>query len=903
MPPEFEEGIIEELAQHLEQRYEEMLGSGVSVETAEHEVASEVCGEKLREQVRRIAKRYESRRHTALVPDRCSWAAAMMYDLKYAYRGLRLSPGFTTAALLSLALGIGANTAIFEILNALRLRVLPVSHPEELIEVHMTDMKGASGSFYVSRPVLTHPQWEQVRDHQTVFSGMFAWFGDEFNTAPSGELHLVSGLEVTGDYFSALRLQAAAGRLLAKSDDVTGCGTPAAVISYGYWKSAFNSSPDAVGRWITLEHRSFQIVGVAPKGFTGLEIGRTFDVAVPLCAEPLLMGEYNRLNSGRDWWLTVMGRLKPGITVAKASSELQSLSPGVFSATLPPHYAPDAIEAYRNSQLNAYSAASGVSQLRGEYSSSLFLLLAIAAVVTLIACANLANLLLARASRREREFAMRLALGASRRRLLSQLMVESALLATAGAVFALILSTLPSRYVVSFLRTRSNPVFLDVQLDYSVLLFTMIIAFLTCLLFGLTPALRASQADPGAALKNSPRGSIGGRHHFLLRRILVTTQVTLSLILVISALLFTRSLHNLLTDDVGFDQDGLIIASVDFSTLKLPKDQRSAFQRRILEKAKAQPGIESASQTTIRPLGGGGWNEYIWIQGRAKSRKEVWFNRVSPEFFRTMHIPLLAGRTFAETDLLTAPPVALVNETFVQTYLPNENPIGKVVNVVANASSPQHHYEIVGLVKNAKYRSLKEDMLPQVYLASAQDGEPPLFMRLLIRSKIAEGDATHEINAVLSDLAPQASVGFRILRQDVKEGLAQERLMSTLALMFGVLATVLAAVGLYGVITYMLALRTNEIGIRMALGASKSSVMRMILNDATQMVLAGLLAGSLASLMLGRFVAAMLFGLKPYDPGVMFAASCFLGAIGFAASVVPALRATQLDPMTALRQE
>jgi predicted permease len=827
-----------------------------------------------------------------------------VYDVRYAYRGLRLSPGFATAALLSLALGIGANTAIFEILNALRLRVLPVSHPEQLVEVHITDMKGARGSFYTSRPVLTHPQWEQLRDHQTVFSGMFAWYSDEFNTAASGESHLVSGLEVTGDYFSVLGLQPAAGRLLGKSDDMSGCGTPAAVISYAYWKSAFASSPDVIGRSITLERHPFEIIGVGPKGFYGLEIGRTFDVAIPLCAEPLLMGEYNRLNSGRDWWLTVMGRLKPAVAVAKANSEVQSLSPGIFSATVPPKYPPDAIDAYRNSQLNAYSAATGVSQLRKEYSSSLWLLLAIAGVVTLIACANLANLLLARASAREREFAMRLALGASRYRLISQLMVESALLAAAGAVLALVLATLLSRYLVSFLRTRSSPVFLDVRLDYSVLLFTMAVGLLTCLLFGLAPALRASQADPGAALKNSGRGSIGGRRRFLLRRILVTTQVTLSLILIVSALLFTRSLHNLLTVNAGFDQDGLILASVDLSALKLPKEQRSAFRRRLVEEVKARAGIENAGETMIRPLSGGGWDDYVWMGGKDKSeQKEAWFNRVSPEFFATMHIPLLAGRTFAQTDMSTSPRVAIVNETFARTHLGNESPVGKLVYVAQTPSSPERHYEIVGVVKDAKYRSLKETMLPQVYLSSTQDDDPALFTRLMIRSRIGSGDAIHEINAAVSALAPEATIVFRVLRQDVKEGLAQERLVSTLALMFGVLATVLATVGLYGLISYMLALRTNEIGIRMALGADKSSVMRMIMSDATQMVFAGLLAGSLVSLIVGRSVAAMLFGLKPYDPGVILAACCILGASGVVASVVPALRAMRLDPMTALRQE
>jgi predicted permease len=904
IPAGRETDVVEELSQHLELRYQEAVRAGMDPATAERTIANELGGDELRTEVQRIACRSTAQSRVTQAPDGRSWAASLAYDLRYALRGLRLAPVFTAAALLSLALGIGANTAIFQIFDALRLRPLPIHNPQELVEIRLTEMRGARGAFYASRPVMTDPQWELLRRQSLGVGGLFVWYRDEFNVSASGEAHLIEGIEVSGGYFSSLGVQPAIGRLIGMSDDTPGCGNPAVVLSHRYWKTAFAGETNIVGRQLTLEKHAFQVIGVAPAEFSGLEVGRGFDVAVPMCSEPMLMGEYNRLNSGRDWWLTVMGRLESGTSIEQLNSLLLSLSPGLFNSTLPPNYPGEAVQAYRDSKLGAYSAASGVSELRRDYSGPLSFLLCIAVLVMLIACANLANLLLVRAAIREREFSIRLALGASRSRLIRQLLAEGALLAVGGGLLGMCLAPLLSHYLVSFLRTRSAAAFLDVRPDYRVLLFTIVLTTLTCLLFALMPAIRGSQADPGAALKSSGRGLVGQRHRFRIRKLLAATQMALSTVLVIAAMLFTKSVVNLFQVDAGFDQQGLLLANLDLSAAKLPKEQRLAFRRALVEKLKAEPGIENAAETVIRPLSGGGWDDAVWMETRGRSdEKDCWFNRVGPEFFATMRIPLVSGRTFRMTDTPKSPQVAIVNQSFVRVHLGSEEPLGKIVNVGSTPSSPQRRYEIIGVVRDAKYRSLKEDSLPQIYLATSQDDDPSSFTHILVRSNLGTAESIRETNRALSAAAPQSTILYRDLRKEVRDGLMRERLMATLSLMFGILATLLATIGLYGVLSYMLARRVNEIGIRMALGAGRPTVLRLILNEAASLVGFGLIVGIALALLLGRLVSALLFGMTAHDPMAIFMGSALLAGIAMAAAAVPAIRATRLDPMAALRQD
>jgi predicted permease len=483
------------------------------------------------------------------------------------------------------------------------------------------------------------------------------------------------------------------------------------------------------------------------------------------------------------------------------------------------------------------------------------------------------------------------------------LFAEAALLACGGAIVGMCLSPLLGYYLVSSLQTRSTTVLLDVHPDYRVVLFTLAIAIATCLLFGLMPAIRGSKTDPASALSSS-RGVVGIRHRFRTRKLLTVAQMALSTVLVVAALLFTQSLVNLLNVDVGFDQNGLLLANVDLSGAKLTKGQRLAMRRAIVNKLKAEPGIENAAETVIRPLSGSGWDDAVWVESKGiNDQKDCWFNRVGPEFFATMYIPLVAGRVFSEADTLNSLPVAIVNETFVRAHLGAENPIGKIVNVATTPTSPQRRYTIVGVIADAKYRSIKEDKLPQIYLATAQDDDPSAFTRILIRSHLGTADAIRETRGVLADVAPGANAVYRNLREEVKDGLTRERLMAIISCAFGILAIALATIGLSGVLSYMLARRKNELGIRMALGASKTGVLRLILTEAASLIGLGLFAGIAAALFLGRVASTLLFGMAPYDPLSISVASALLAAIALAAAAIPALRATRLNPIEALREE
>src|ERR1044072_819314 len=516
-------------------------------------------------------------------------------DLLYGVRMLRKSPGFTVVAVLTLALGVGANTAIFQLIDAVRLRALPVKDPQELVGVKLADMSKARCSFNSDYPIVTNAIWEQVRDRQEAFDGLFAWGPDTLNLARGGEARFARAMWVSGNFFNVLGVRPELGRVLLPEDDQKGCGSPGVVLSHAFWKREFGSDPSAVGRTLNLEGRPFEVIGVTPSSFYGMEVGRSFDVAVPLCAEPLLGGENSMLNTGTFWWLTITGRLKPGWTEERAVAHLASISPGVFEASLPANYPPDSEKAYREFKLNTYPASSGVSQLRDTYENPLWLLLAVAGTVLLIACANLANLMLARSATREREIATRLALGASRWRIVRQLLTDGMLLAVCGAALGALLAQYLSEILVSLLSTEANPLFVNLNLDWRVLAFSAGTAVLTCALFGLAPALRATRVAPAMAMKAAGRGLTAGRERFGLRRVLVVSQVALSLVLVAGARLFSRSLSKLATQDAGLRREGILVTRVGFSRLKLPVDRRLAFKRELLERLKAGAGGRSAA--------------------------------------------------------------------------------------------------------------------------------------------------------------------------------------------------------------------------------------------------------------------------------------------------------------------
>jgi putative ABC transport system permease protein len=880
-----------EMQAHLQLHIEDNLRAGMTPAQAKRGALMKLGG------VEQTKENYRDRRGLPIIE-------VLMRDLQFAVRMLRKNPGFTAVAVLTLALGIGANSAIFQMLDALTMGSLPVRNPQEIAEVNIANMEGARGSVEFWDADATYPLWEEIRQRQRAFSSVFAWSPGLFNLSPSGEAHWASGLEVSGNFFSALGIQPALGRLFVDADDQRGCGSPGVVLGHAFWQTEFAGDPSAIGKKIILEHRSYEIIGVAPASFTGPEVGKKFDVAIPLCADQILDPNDNRLNSSVDWWLVVMGRLNPGWTVEKANEHLSTISPGIFQASLRPDYPKASISQYLQFKLAAKPASGGLSQLRESYASSLWLLLAITGVVLLIVCTNLANLMLARASARERELTVRIALGASRMRLLSQLLTEGALLALAGAILGVWVANLLSQLLVQFLATESNPIFLPLHVDWKTVLFVLGVAATACILFSLAPALRGTRVSPNAALKSSGRGATSDRSRFTLRRLLVVSQIAFSLMLLVGALLFTRSFLNLTTNDTGLHWQGVLISYLDLSRLNLPVERRRSFKADLVRSLEQIPGVESAGETNIVPLSESGWSNKVWIDGGDAARQtECAWSSVSPGYFNTMGIRLLAGRNFHANDSPGSPNVVIVNESFVRAVLQGANPVGVRFWREATPRNPEMRFEIVGVVKDSKYRDIRSTLPPLVYLPLAQDPHPTTFAQILIRSSLPPSATLAAMKSAVVRISPDITATYQIFDTMIRDSLLKDRLMAWLSSFFGLLAIVLAAVGLYGVIAYVVAQRTNEVGIRMALGASGGKILRMFLGETAALLGIGCIAGGAMSLAAGRAASALLYGVKPYDPVTFGLAAVLLAAVAIFASFIPARRAARVDPMVALRYE
>jgi putative ABC transport system permease protein len=826
-------------------------------------------------------------------------------DLRYGVRTLWKNRGFTLIAVITLALGVGANTAIFQLLNAVRLRSLPVHKPEELTEAHIAEPRSYPGNYNGRRPELTNPLWEQIRERQQAFSGVFAWGTATFDLSPRGEQRFTEdGLWVSGDFFNVLGVRPALGRVFTQADDRRGCGSPGVVISHAFWRRAFGGDASVLGKKITLNGHPFEIIGVTPAGFFGVEVGRNFDVAVPICADALINGEGNRLDHRSVWWLSVMGRLKPGWTLQQATAHLHSISAGIFQDTVHPGYTAETTGKYRDFKLEALSASSGVSSLRLQYKNPLWMLLAIAGLVLLVACANLANLMLARASARQREIVVRLALGATRARLVRLLLIESLLLATLGAGVGAWGAEYLSRYVVSLISTDIQPLFVALEMDWRVFGFTAGVAILTCILFGLTPAVRATRATPAEVMKSSGRGLTANREGVSLRRVLVVSQVALSLVLLVGALLFTRSLYNLMTLDAGFAQDGVLQTDMNLAPLNLPSERRYAVKRELLDRLRAMPGVEAAAFANVVPLGGNNWGDMIFVNSaRGVEKGFANFNRISPDYFKTLGIQLLGGRDFGDGDTPATPKVAIVNESFARRYLNGASPLGRTFRIEAGPGEPEYAYEIVALAHDTKYDDLRAEFKPIIYLPASQQERQGSYEQILLRSNLPIASLMTAVRQALGAANPGIAFHFHVFKTQIRESLMRERLMATLSGFFGALAALLGAIGLYGVLSYTVASRTHEIGIRQALGATRADIVKMIMSEATILLLAGLAVGTALALAAARTASAMLYGLQPHDPTTFLMAATLLAMVAAVASYLPAHRASRVDPMVALRQE
>ena len=817
-----------------------------------------------------------------------------MQDLRLAFRALRATPVVSLVAVLSLALGIGANTAIFSIVDTLVLRALPVKEPRQLVIL-------TNGSW-------TNPIWEQIRDRGELFDGAFAWSTNRFNLAAGGETEFIDGIWASGAMFETLGVAPVLGRTFTAADDRRGGGPDGAVavISYELWQRRFGGGADAVGRTLAIERVPFTIVGVTPPQFFGPDVGRTFDVIVPIGAEPIVKGRESWLDGRSTWWLSIMARLKPGQSIEVANAALRAVQPHIREATAP------GWDGYITEPFTLAAAAAGDSQLRRRYERPLIIVLVIVALVLVIACANIANLLLARATARRHEFSVRLALGASGWRLARQLLAESAVLSGLGTLVGLLVAHWGSRLLVQQLSTSTNRVFLDLSLDTRVLLFTIGVTAATTLLFGAAPALRAAAAEPMGAIKEQGRATAGRRGG--LGPGLVIAQVGLSLVLVVAAGLFVRTFASLATLDLGFDQDRALVVNLNAQRTAIEAGDRLAAFERVLDRVRALPGVRSAALSRITPVSGQGWNNAVDVSGapRLEGRQAMtYLNAITPDWFATLRTRVIAGRVFTDRDRRGAAPVAIVNEAFVRRFLNGQNPIGRTVqqrllfNRNRPNATPEPPKEIVGLVADAVYRNLREPVPPTMYLPLEQtlDGATTSAISLIVRTTAAPPMAeARSIAAVVRDVNRDIAITFRPLADLVDASVTQERLVAMLSGFFGALALLLAALGLYGITSYAVSRRRAEIGIRMALGAAPGGIVFLILRGVALLVGAGIVIGTLASLWATRFVDTLVWGVAPRDSATLVASCAALAAVGAIAGWLPAWRASRIDPAQVLRE-
>jgi putative ABC transport system permease protein len=887
--------LDEELQYHIERQIELNVTRGMSPTAARHAALRAIGG------VEQHKEACRDRRRVRLADN-------IIRDTLYGLRLLRRSPIFTTIAIVSLALGIGANAAIFELIDTIRLRSLMVANPQELAEVRV-DGPQAFGSYEGVNAKATYPLWELIRARQSAFSGMLAWGDAEFLVGRGAEARNARGLWVSGDFFPVLGIRPERGRLLGPGDDRRGCGAGSVVVSHAFWQAYLAGRESAIGSVLTLLDQPFTVVGVTPPSFTGLEVGQTFDVALPACSAALLDA---RLDQRDRWWLTIMGRLRPDWTIARANEHMRALSPSLLEAAIPPGYDAGLIDGYRGLRFGVSPAGRGVSRLRDTKGASLTLLLGLTGLVLLMTCGNLATLMLARASAREREVAVRVALGASRARLVSQMLLEGLLVAAGGAALAVPVALLSARTLVRLLGTSTTPVTLNLTIDWRLITFVGAAAMLTAVLFGLLPALRLSMVDPIAAVRRGSRGLSIDRRRARFQRGLVVAQIAVSLVLVFSALLFVKTFRNLAAVDTGFEPERtLAVSFMDRASQDLPAEQKVAFQELLTNEIRSVPGVAAAASSTHVPLSGSIWSHFFRVTGA--ERKASRFAYVSPGYFDTLKIPIRSGRDFVALDNARAGRVMLVNESFVRNHLQGSSPIGTTLRTVAEPGFPETTYEIIGVVGDTKYASLREEncwckrtgesWAPMAYVPIAQISSPYAWASVIVRSNTQGAGITSTIAQRIERLNPAISIEVVEMKTRIRERLAGELMIAWLAGAFGILALTLVTVGLYGIIAYLVVSRRSEIGIRLALGSTRARIVGLVLRDNLLLMGAGLAIGLPLAVAAMRGASALLFGLAPTDAPTVLGATSLLASAGVLAAALPAWRAARTRPDVALRCE
>ena len=943
--PEREAEIVEDLAEQLNEAYEDALQRGLTSQQAETTAMQHVVDwAALAKELDRSQRGRESAmtilQHQAEDSDvakhgRFSLLTDLRRDVHYAFRVLAKSPGFTTIAVLTLALGIGANTAIFSLIDAVMLRSLPVRDPQRLVvlqwSAHHEPKTHSNGSYGDCRTnfgdadstgcSLSKPFVEDVRSKTNVFSGLAAFASARpLNLSGNGPATQASTQYVSGDYFETLGVQAAVGRTIQAADD-TVTAPAVAVLNYGYWQRAFGGDPSAIGKTIRLQNLPFTIVGVAEPRFVNLTPGKTFDLWIPLAQGPRLQSGWTpRMDDAGSWWMVVVARLKPGVTHAQAESAVSLL---FFNALVdgdkPLSKAEDA------PAIKLLPAETGLTGSRPQFSNPLYVLMLAVGIVLLIACANVAGLMLARATARQKEIAVRLAIGASRGRIARQILTESLTISAAGGLLGVAMAFWSARALLAFLTsTSSRPTGFSADIDFRVLTFTAGASILTGILFGLVPALRSMRVEPTPALKEGGRSSNSGQAGWASvnsGNALVVAQVALTVVVLVGAGLLVHTLKNLQSIDPGFDSNNVLNFHVDPTLSGYKGDRLGQLFRELRDRFSAIPGVLSVSYSHSPLLSGSLMVKGFHLHGKPdEQQSDADFLNVGPGFFETMRMPITLGRNFMSAEYTMAaseagsrcsnasisqvPVAAVVNESFVRTYFPRRNPIGQRFGGGDDPEDDNPNqckdpgWQIVGLVHDAKYNDLRREVHPTFYVPSAEDGTFELR---------TAGDPTMAVSAVRDVLRRS---GFDLPLFDIKtesqqidELLFQERLIARFSSVFGLLALLLACIGLYGLLSNEVARRTHEIGIRMALGAQSGDVLRSVVGHGIVLALMGAAIGTVASLGVTRFLRSMLYDVKPDDPMTLVGVTALLLVVALAACYIPARRATRVDPLVALRYE